>query len=73
MEYGVKSETLAGLVFDTTATNSGLLNGVLVRLQTLLGGDYMQLACRHHILELVCGKAVHLSIKRRKTMNRKTK
>ena len=55
MEYGVKSETLAGLVFDTTATNSGLLNGVLVRLQTLLGDDYMQLACRHHILELVCG------------------
>jgi hypothetical protein len=54
-EYGVDSKTLVGFVFDTTATNSGLLNGVVVRLQKLLMADIMQLACRHHIMELVCG------------------
>lgn len=46
---------IVGCVFDTTATNSGLNNGVVVQLQTALGHPLFQLACRHHLLELVCG------------------
>ena len=37
----MKSETLVGVVFVTNATNSGLLNGVVVRLQRLLVGRWV--------------------------------
>ena len=42
---------------DTTSTNSGLHNGVVIQLQKTFGHKVMQLACRHHILdlELLCG------------------
>jgi hypothetical protein len=60
MDYGVNPKTIVGFVFDTTATNSGLINGVVVRLQALLGDHYLQLACRHHVFELVCGASSSL-------------
>ena len=41
--------------FDTTATNSGLNKGVVVQVQEALHHPVFQMACRHHILELVCG------------------
>ena len=60
LDYKVKKDTVCGFIFDTTALNSGLFNGVVVRLQALMGCSMMQLACRHHILELVCGASCSL-------------
>ena len=40
--------------FDTTATNSGLNTGVVVKVQEALKQPAFQLACRHHIFELLC-------------------
>jgi len=40
-------------VFDTTASNTGRLNGACVLLEHKLDRDILYLACRHHILEII--------------------
>ena len=45
---------IVGFVFDTTATNSDLNKAIVVQLQSEFGHPVFRLACRHHILELVC-------------------
>ena len=40
------------LCCDTTASNTGRLNGACVLLEKKLGGDLLYLPCRHHIYEL---------------------
>ena len=58
IEFDVKK--IIGLVFDTTAVNSGHLNGVAVQLQQHISHQLLQLACRHHVMELVCGGAASI-------------
>ena len=48
---------IAAGVFDTTAVNTGEISGVVKRLEASVGQNILQLACRHHIYELVCGAA----------------
>lgn len=48
---------VCGLVFDTTAHNSGHMSGAAVLIQELMGKELLCFACRHHILELVLGAA----------------
>ncbi|KAK3924257.1 Putative gustatory receptor 36b, partial [Frankliniella fusca] len=48
-------EHIIGLVFDTTSTNSGRWGGACVLIQQKLSMDLLELACRHHVLELVLG------------------
>ena len=43
---------LIGLVFDTTATNSGINTGACRRFEVYLEQAFLYLACRHHIPEL---------------------
>jgi len=40
-------------VFDTTASNSGRLNGACVLLEQKLGKNVLFLACHHHIFEII--------------------
>ncbi|KAG0721942.1 hypothetical protein GWK47_045420 [Chionoecetes opilio] len=42
-----------GLVFDTTASNTGLYEGACVKIQEGLGRELIWVACRHHVLEVV--------------------
>jgi hypothetical protein len=51
-QWGV-AEDLAGMCFDTTASNTGRLAGACVILEQELERPMLWLACRHHILELV--------------------
>lgn len=44
---------IQGFVFDTTASNSGRLNGACVLLEQKLGRNVLFLACRHHIFEII--------------------
>ena len=55
-EHGIDYASVAALVFDTTSVKTGVKNGIVVRLEKL-GKSFLQLACRHHIFELVCGAA----------------
>jgi hypothetical protein len=42
--------------FDTTSSNSGNHKGAAVLLEKLLDRRLINLACRHHVLELIVGK-----------------
>ena len=55
IEFNIKN--IIGLIFDTTAVNSGHWGGVTVQLQCHIDHDILQIAYRHHIMELVCGGA----------------
>ena len=58
--WGLK-ENVKALVFDTTASNSGVRKGATVRLMKELGVPVFFLACRHHVSELIA-KACWYSI-----------
>ncbi|KAK7572169.1 hypothetical protein V9T40_012805 [Parthenolecanium corni] len=51
-EYNLSNKVQA-FVFDTTASNTGRLNGACVHLERKLERDILWLPCRHHIFELV--------------------
>lgn len=44
---------VVGLVFDTTASNSGWKSGACVQLEGLLDKKVFYFACRHHIMERI--------------------
>jgi len=46
-------DTVQAFVFDTTASNTGRLNGACYLLEQKLNRDIMFLTCRHHIYEIV--------------------
>lgn len=48
-------DKVAAMSFDTTAANTGRINGACTLLQQKLEKDLLWLACRHHILEVICG------------------
>ncbi|KAG0716373.1 hypothetical protein GWK47_009879 [Chionoecetes opilio] len=54
-DHPLDTSRIGALVFDTTAVNSGVWSGVVVRLETEFGRSLLQLACRHHIHELIGG------------------
>ena len=51
-------EQVIGMVFDTTATNSGEESGACQFLEIWRDSPILWLACRHHIAELHIGTAV---------------
>ena len=57
VENKIPLEKIAACVFDTTSVNTGELNGIIRKLEASLNHSYLELACRHHIYELVCGAA----------------
>ena len=46
--------------FDTTSVNTDKHTGVCKRLEDKLGREFLWLACRHHILELILAKVFSL-------------
>ena len=50
-------ERIIGLVYDTTSVNTGVWGGIVRLLEQAFGRRLLQLPCRHHIYELVCGAA----------------
>lgn len=46
-------QNVQGFVFDTTASNTGRLNGACILLEHKLGRDILYLACRHHVFEII--------------------
>jgi len=47
------SDNVKAMGFDTTSSNTGKINGACTILQETLGRNLLNLACRHHIYELV--------------------
>ena len=44
---------IVGLVFDTTASNSGWKSGACMQLEALLQKKVFYFACRHHMMERI--------------------
>ena len=44
---------IVALSFDTTASNTGMVRSVCVRIDQDLGGNLLCLACRHHTHEII--------------------
>ena len=53
-EKNIELHKIIACVFDTTAVNTGEKNGIVKRLEVSLSHALLELACRHHIYELVC-------------------
>lgn len=51
------SEYIVAICFDTTSVNTGHSRGAAKILQVLLETDVLELACRHHVYELVLKSA----------------
>lgn len=45
-------DNVIGLVFDTTASNTGRIKGSATAIQKTMGRSLLWLACRHHIYEI---------------------
>ena len=50
-------DAVHGLVFDTTASNTGIHMGACVIIEKALGRELVNIACRHHIMEVILGSA----------------
>ena len=51
-EWSGVEQNLAGLCFDTTASNTGVHTGAITIVQSFFSRRLLFLACRHHMLEL---------------------
>ena len=54
-EWKVKKDNLTSCCFDTTAVNTGHIDGAIAHLQQALNKALLWLACRHHVAEVVLG------------------
>lgn len=45
--------SIIGMAFDTTAANTGMIQGTCIRIERALEKPVLWLSCRHHILEIV--------------------
>ena len=61
-EKQIPLDKIVAGVFDTTSVNTGELNGIVRRLESSLGHPILELACRHHIYELVCGASSEIAL-----------
>lgn len=57
MENWSIDDKIKAYVFDTTPTNTGQKGGICKLLMNRYGSDVFLLACRHHEMELIIGKA----------------
>ncbi|KAG0711437.1 hypothetical protein GWK47_020605 [Chionoecetes opilio] len=51
-EAGVRDKIIA-FCFDTTASNTGMVQGACIRIEQELGQSLLWLACRHHVHEVI--------------------
>lgn len=51
-EFGIE-ENIRGIVFDTTASNTGLSEGACVKIEHGLNRELLWAACRHHVHEII--------------------
>lgn len=47
------ADNVKAMVFDTTASNTGLWTAACVKIQEVLGRELLWLACRHHVGEII--------------------
>lgn len=48
-------DRLTMMCFDTTASNTGLINEACIRIEQELDKKLLSLACRYHIMDIIVG------------------
>ena len=61
-ERKISLDKISACVFDTTSVNTGEVNGIVRKLERTFEHPILELACRHHMYELVCGAASEIII-----------
>ena len=61
-ERKISLDKISACVFDTTSVNTGEVNGIVRKLERTFEHPILELACRHHMYELVCGAASDIII-----------
>jgi len=54
--WGIASDLISAMCFDTTSVNTGSRDGVCVLIEAALKKHLLNLACRYHMMELVLEK-----------------
>ena len=54
LDWNIQKQVNA-MAFSTTAANTGCMNGSCTLLEQKLHKQLLWLACRHHVLEVLCG------------------
>ena len=60
LEQWKLDDKVQALSFDTTSGNTGHLKGACVLIEKRIGCEFLWLACRHHILEIILAKVFML-------------
>ena len=66
--WNIEKHLIIGLVFDTASVNAGIHREVTACLEKA-SGSFLLLACRHPVLELLCGAAASFVYNRAKSPN----
>ena len=53
-------DRIVAMCFDTTSCNTGRKSGACIGIEKMLGRNLLNLACRHHIYEIILGKVFSL-------------
>ena len=51
-EWEIQPAKIAGMCFDTTASNTGVWNGACTKIEEALGHKMLHVPCCHHVAEL---------------------
>ena len=51
-DWGV-TDSIRCMVFDTTSSNTGRIQGAATRIKVLMDNNLMWPACRHHVFEMI--------------------
>jgi hypothetical protein len=54
-DWQIKNQ-VKGMSFDTTSSNTGHKAGACTLIESILGRELLNLACRHHVMEIVAEK-----------------
>lgn len=60
-DWNLKQQ-IRGLVFDTTASNTGLKNGACTLIENSLDKNLVWVACRHHISEIILSSVASVTL-----------
>ena len=62
-DYNLESE-VGEICFDTTASNTELKKGSLIRISNKMGKYLLYIACRRHVCELILKVLILITIKK---------
>ena len=64
-------DKIQGLVFDTTSSNTGIHRGACVCIEEALDRELVNIACSHHVMEVILSSDILVTITKTITITKK--